>query len=254
MERPERLNGATKAGLALFSRPGGLSDEDLIGRLGIYHYAVHIRFVEALDEDFPLTAGILRRLKRRTRLSFEEWVGLYQRKHPSRYRSLSQYGVEFAAFLSRQRRRLGSDAAWLSELARFEWEQVLSSFGAPVAPLDFTALAALPPEQWDRARVKLDPSVRFFESRWALAPLLGERPRLKCAPGEFRAAIFRRASGAIGHLELDSRLFGAFKRLQRGARLQAACAGLPPEAAPQVMEGFALWAREGLIREISASG
>ncbi|MDI1252692.1 DNA-binding domain-containing protein [Thermomonas sp.] len=146
----------------------GNTDKDLeqavdVGRLPaatglrIYANAYGARLREALENDHPVLGAYL---------GDELWEALckgYINAHPSRVRSLRDFGNALPAFLAEteQFRRHPQ----LAELARFE-RLLLDSFDAADDPrANWTQLQVIPPEQWPAMRVRLHRSVRVHRAR-----------------------------------------------------------------------------------------
>lgn len=126
-------------------------------RLGVYAEAYRLRLIEALGNDYPALRTVL------GEAGFEAAMRAFIAAIPSRHANLRWYGGEVAGFLARaprwRRRPL------LAELARFEWALGLA-FDAADAPLASAEDAArVPPAEWPRMRLRLQPSVQLLALR-----------------------------------------------------------------------------------------
>lgn len=125
--------------------------------LRIYSHAYRARLVEALDNDHPALG---------TYLGDALWSQLcdgYIAAHPSRVRSLRDFGAQLPTWLARTAPFEGD--ARISELCAFE-RQLLDSFdAADAAPLDFDALRARSPTDWPTLRPTLHPSLHLLPVR-----------------------------------------------------------------------------------------
>ncbi len=132
--------------------PGRLDDVvlpsatlDPAERVGIYHDMYVLRMEEALEGDYPGLSHFLGPKRWRT------LVRGYLEAHPSRSYTLNVLGRELPEFVFTAPRI--SYAGFCRDLARLEWA-ITEAFDAPETPiLSETALAAVPPDAWEGARL-----------------------------------------------------------------------------------------------------
>lgn len=135
-------------------RAGACADGIVAATLGlsIYTNAYRARLREALESDHPILALYL---------GDELWAQMcdgYIDAHPSRHRSLRQFGESVPIFL-------GAHAPFathplIAELASFE-RLLLDVFDAGDAPREeWSALLVLAPDAWPNMRLRVHPSVR----------------------------------------------------------------------------------------------
>lgn len=123
-------------------------------QLQVYNGGYVARLVEVLQGDFGAVQHVV------GEEHFRALVARYVALHPSRHPNLNQLGRHFPAFLARQRRL--EHRAFLVELARLELA-MSRAFDAPeFTPLGQADIAAVPPDNWDVARLVLNPSVQLL--------------------------------------------------------------------------------------------
>jgi hypothetical protein len=123
-------------------------------RVGVYHDMYLLRMEESLETDYPGLAHFLGS-KRWSRL-----VAGYVDAHPSRSYTLNVLGRDLPDYVSRAPRI--SHAGFCRDLARLEWA-ITEAFDAAETPLlTEDALAAVPPEAWESARLVPTPAFRLL--------------------------------------------------------------------------------------------
>lgn len=135
-----------------------------LDRLAIYARAYYARLLECLRAQFPVLAGAL------GEELFDEFAFAYLQAYPSHSYTLDQLGRQFAAWLAETRlAAAGEENAWLdflADLARLEWN-IAEVFDGPgseqTPPLTIDALLAVPPDQWQKARLTPAPALRLLE-------------------------------------------------------------------------------------------
>lgn len=125
-------------------------------RFDVFRNNVAVSLTEALETGFP----VLRKLLGAE--FFAAMAGSFLRRHPPVSPILARYGADMPAFLA------GfppvSHLPYLSDVARLELALRAAYHAADAAPLDPTALAALPPEALDATRLTFAPAVRLIRS------------------------------------------------------------------------------------------
>ena len=121
-------------------------------RLGVYSEAYAGRLVEALAETFPAVQAAL------GEKLFARHVGGFVREHPSRFRSVRDYGEALPQWLSS--RLAGPRAGGIADLARFEWAMAGAFDAADSAALTPESLAGVEPAQWPTLQFAFAPSLR----------------------------------------------------------------------------------------------
>ena len=130
----------------------GLVDSDI--GLSIYANAYHARLCEALESDHPLLAVYL------GDALWAEFCSGYIAEHPSRVRSLRNFGVQVPSWLAKHAPFTGYPA--IAELAAFE-RALLDVFdSAEGERIDWSALQRLDPAAWPGLRLTFHPSVRLL--------------------------------------------------------------------------------------------
>jgi len=125
-------------------------------RLEIYRLNASANFRSALELTFPV---LLRRVGADY---FTQLAHFYRERFPSRSGDLHWAGRDFPDFLAAH--LAGGDYAWLADLARLEWARQASAVEAVTAPVGAEVLATFAPEQLERLRFTLQPSLRLIDS------------------------------------------------------------------------------------------
>jgi putative DNA-binding protein len=217
-------------------------------RLRIYSDQYPMRLHDALYEDHPKLVKLLGERK------FHAMAAAYGRAKGSRHYSLGAFGAGLSRWLAGKPR--GFARPDLADLAAFEWA-LTQSFLAEDAgtPVTFEAIAALGPERFPTATVRLAPSVRLLPLRHdvvALAEALeADRPAPKPAPRKSVLLVWRNGM-EVFHAPATARDARALARVRAGRPLAEVCAayGTRPEAAQAAFGALSLWAREQMLRDL----
>lgn len=162
-------------------------DRDAQRRLEIHRNNILASLSEALAKNFPVVCRLV------GRRYFDHAAAAFIRTAPPADPRLSHYGAGFGDFLA----RFCPDLPYLAEVARLEWlvnEAIHDGWEQPIT----LAQARLGVRSGD-IFLKLQPSIRIFESTWpALAvwqanqPEVAEPPQLEIALGEENLLVHRR--------------------------------------------------------------
>jgi hypothetical protein len=144
-------------------------------RWGIYCEAYRLRLVDSLATTYDALAARL------GREDFAQVARAFIAAHPSRFRSLRDYGAEFPAFL--RHRSDEAEARLQADLAAFQWH-LAAAFDAPDATATTIGeLARLPPEAWAGLRFRAVPGLgRLRTSTNAVAAWRAGRAALEADP------------------------------------------------------------------------
>jgi Putative DNA-binding domain len=236
--------GEDRAILDALCAHGGL---DAAERFAIYRDAYRARLVDALADTFGHSARYL------GEDCFQARARAYVETHAPTAASIRWYGAQWPAWL---RRAYPQDAA-AAELAALDWALRAAFDGADAAPLEAAALAGLSPQDWDRVRFRLHPSLRLLAQRWNTVALwqaldAGQTPpAARRLPQAGVVAVWRRELQP--HFRtLDRDEHAALRSLRAGAPFAALCTRLAETRAPQDAAAIAghwlrRWLDEGLL-------
>lgn len=129
-------------------------------RLAIYRHHVFASLTEALEATYPVVVRLV------DRRFFAYAADQFIRRHPPAGPCLFEYGESLADFLATflPARHL----TYLPDVARLEWALNRALHAEDAVTLDPRWLAALPPEEVGRVRLRLHPSVSLLESPWPI--------------------------------------------------------------------------------------
>jgi len=219
-------------------------------RVEIYHGMYMLRMVEALETDYPAVRHFL------GEPGFEELVGDYVERYPSRSYTLNRLGDHLPRFLAEDRDREHAD--FLHDLARTELA-ITEAFDAEETPiLGPDGVQAVPPEAWPAARLEPTAALRLLELRHAVVPHLEAAKRGRPAPAPRRRAswlaVYRRDYSVL-RLELGRAEFRLLRSLVDGVPLGEAVAAAARELRSvqreqTVFSWFRGWIAEGLFRSV----
>jgi len=220
-------------------------------RVGVYHDMYLLRMEEALETDYPALAHFLGPKR------WRDVVRGYVEVHPSRGYTLNVLGRHLPDHVGA---RPGlRHAAFCRDLARLEWA-ITEAFDAEEAPrLDESAISAVAPEDWERARLVPSASLRLLDLQHnALAYLDStkgdehDHPRPRRRPEwvavsrrDFRVVrlgLERAASRLLGDLVSGRPVGEAVERCLRASR--------PRPSGERVFGWFREWARAGVFQAV----
>jgi hypothetical protein len=225
-------------------------------RVGIYHGMYLGRMGDALESDYPHLLRVLGAER------FAALVRDYVQVHPSRSYTLNRLGdhlPEFILAAPRLRRR-----AFLHDLARVE-QAVSQVFDAEeTAPLSAEAIAAVPHEAWERARLQPVAAFRLLVLGHPVGPFLDgleDRAKRPPFPRPRRSfmAVFRR-NYVVRRLELAPAAHRLLAELAEGAALGAAVSrvagrgGRSAAGADALFRWFREWVASGVFRSVAVEG
>lgn len=243
---PERAAGAT-AQVGLHPQGGDPGAE----RLSVYSGGYRARIEEALKEVYPAVRHVA------GANTFHALAHDYASRYASRSYNLSRAGRALPEFL--QTHELGKELVFLSDLARLEWEVAESFHAFDVSPIDPSRLSALPPEDWARARLIFQPSVRLVRSSWPVLEIWEARNqpisevRIDLA-GRPQQVMISRSAFQVRCEFLEEKQFQLLQGLLAGKRLEEVCGELLDSAGgeePPIADWFSLWAAAGLVVNIN---
>jgi hypothetical protein len=133
---------------------------DPAARLAIYRHHVFTTLTEALVATYPVVVRLV------DRRFFAYAADRYIRRYPPAGPCLFEYGESLADFLASfpPSRHL----TYLPDVARLEWALNRARHAEDAVTLDPRWLAALPPDEIGRVRLRLHPSVSLLRSPWPI--------------------------------------------------------------------------------------
>lgn len=217
--------------------------------LRIYTHAYGARLGEALDNDHPVLGAYL---------GDELWRRMcegYIAAHPSRYRSLRDFGVGLPAYLLHHEPFRAHPE--LAELAAFE-RRLLDSFdAADAARADWAALTRRAQADWPGLRLDFHPSLRAHPvSRNSVeiwrAIKAGETPPAVADADCEAWALWRDHERISRFRSLDAEEHAALRHYQRGGDFAGLCEALSawrdPDLVPMTALGYLRqWCDEGWV-------
>jgi hypothetical protein len=129
-------------------------------RLAIYRNHVFATLTEALKATYPVVVRLV------DERFFAYAADRYIREHPPAGPCLFEYGASLPDFLAAF--PACEHLAYLPDVARLEWALNLALHAEDAVALDPRWLAAVPPDEIGRLRLRLHPAVSLLESPWPL--------------------------------------------------------------------------------------
>lgn len=242
----------TEAELAPASLPEWLpvrGDQRLgpMERIAIYADMYFVRIRDAIREDYPALHAAL------GDEGFSRLVRGYLILHPTEHPSLRYAGRNLPRFLAASPRVEG--AAWLEDLARFEWTLVEAFEVADQAVLARNDLQSLPPSAWTDLGLRAVRSLAVLELDFEV-----DAARDRANHGEPIGSVRRtpivtriwRQGFSVFHRRMDAVEAAAVKQIAGGVRFGDLCeciAEVLPEgdAATRAVELLELWLADELL-------
>jgi hypothetical protein len=170
-------------------------DDFVRGSIDVYRTTVQASLIDVLATAFPVTqrvvgAGFFNVLARRFIVAA-----------PPRVPQLSVYGGGFADFIAGE--EVGRHLPYLPDVARLEWARGECYFAADAPALDAARLAALGPDDLERAVLALHPATRLIASPFPVyriwevnQPAVADVPRVDMTVGQW-ALVSRRGHHVV---------------------------------------------------------
>ena len=203
-----------------------VSTEDALAehRLGTYYNAYRIRLIDCLAIDYSALD------KHLGRESFEQVALHYLQLHPSTHPSVRWFGAQLPAFLRVHYH--GEDAAFVCELAEYEWCQAMVFDSADSAThFSLEDMSEIAPEDWPLLGFEFKPAVRWLDLHYNVAQYKNaldqgiEAPPLQHGEHPQRWLLWRRDMKILWRsLEVDEAW--AIEQAANGASFAVICEGL----------------------------
>lgn len=230
------------------------TDEALAGhRLGAYYNAYRIRLIDCLKTDF---SGLHKELGDE---GFAEMALQYLKLYPSEHPSVRWVGQHMVEFLQHSGQ---PEAEFFAELAAFEWTQGLCFDAADNEHL-FTLqeMAQIDPASWPQLTFQFQPSLRWLDLYWNVAPywvaLDNEQDLPKKQRGEYPLRWLMWRQNLSPHWRsLDVAEAWAIEAASQGANFAELCEGLlewigQDTVALSAAGYLKQWISDGLVSNIS---
>jgi hypothetical protein len=226
-----------------------------IERLDIYRKMYGLRMEEALEIDYPALRHFL------GAAGFAQLVARYVEVYPSRSYTLNRLGDHLPEFLKslndlRQRE-------FCSELARLEYALTFVFDARETSPLTPEAVAAVPQDSWDTARLKPVEAFRLLAFDYPVSRYVGavdgENLFPRIARKKTWVVVYRR-NYHLHRMDLSQAAYELLSELAAERTLgEAITSVLKRKRRPVVKEAelfrwFRDWMAEGLFQGVIASG
>ena len=208
-------------------------------RLDIYRDMYEARLVDALEADYPRLSGYLGEQR------FRELARLYIRRRQSRSYTLNRLGDRLPGFIRREVDGLRRPA-FVYDLARFELTLTEVFDEAETSPVSAEALAEVPADQWESARLRPVAAFRLLELRYPVHEP-DPKPRRKAV----RLAVYRR-NYEVCWIEVSCAAYGILEALARGKKLGQAIRAARASRS-RLPEWFREWTSLGFFQAVDWS-
>lgn len=204
-----------RAFAAALRDPGASCAVSPPANLAIYRNNAGFAFRNALEIAFPV-------LRRRVGDDyFGQLAALYRQAFPSRSGDLHWAGSSFAEFLNTHLH--GGEYAWLADLARLEWACEEAAVASELQATEVASLAAFAPQDLERLRFCLQPSLRLISSPFPIftvwfanqsedAPPVDQSAQQECG-------MARSRNGELEVEAVAADVFAYLEATMRGAKL-----------------------------------
>ncbi|MDE2758010.1 MAG: DNA-binding domain-containing protein [Acidobacteriota bacterium] len=223
---------------------------DSFDRIGIYRGMYLARLQEALEADYPGLRHFLGPKR------FSDLVRGYVDRYPSQSYTLNRLGDHLPKFIQSSPGIARKD--FLYELARFEllMSRLFDAEESPV--LTPEAIAAVPPECWETARLEPVAALSVQALRYPVGAYLEAvrqgKPRPSTRRKKHWAVVYRRQY-ALRWLDLSPAAYRLLHALVNGVPLGEALSGVlrrgrQPVGEVQLFSWFRGWVTEGLFQAV----
>ena len=226
----------------------GKSLQQVQARLGVYQYAYIERIVDALKDDFPVAAEIMREDE------FHKLGVQFVKTHPSRDFSLRHYGETFPAFLLNH-----AEKELYGEMARFEWALRSIADTSDADIITSSDLRQIEPSQWPQLQLGLHPSVSILWIDSAI-PKLWQNPAglFEHSYKNTRAYVLWRSGIKPYFNELTEVEVFIIQGFAKGNDFVTVCNGLSQgcpeqEVAQKVVNFLQVWLENGIFCSLDIS-
>jgi len=195
---------------------------DVRVRFNVHRNNVRVTLAAALADTFP----VLRELVGAE--FFGAMAQVYVSAHPPRSPVLTHYGDGFADWVAAF--PPAASLPYLADIARLERARVHAFHAADAHALSAADLARhlAAPQHLPQALLRLHPSLRVIDSRWAIVSLWaahqGHGALAEVDPSRAEAALVLRVDDDAAVLGIDTEAAGFYRRLQQGQPLGRAAA------------------------------
>jgi hypothetical protein len=225
-----------------------------VERLEVYREQFWLRHLPSLEDDYPTLAWAV------GRDAFHALGTEYLLACPPRTWNLQELGADLPGYVA-SRLPWNSDAI-ACDAARLDWA-FMEAFDAPDAPpLDPRALASVPEDKWQDARIAFNPSCRALPLAYPLHELRNalkqghacERPAPQVSP----TIVCRDAARNLHATAVEPLAFALITALREGALLGEACEHIarslgetdPSTLGPRVGAWFQEWTARGWVTAV----
>lgn len=203
-------------------------------RLQVYRNNTRLGLTGALAAVYPVVQQLV------GEGFFHYAAAQYITRYPSRSGNLHEFGGPFATFLETFEPAAG--LSYLPDVARLEWAYHEVFHAAHHAPLDLSALAAVPAERQGELRFQLHPAARLLESSFPILCIWQahqnvdhDHPPVRLDDGGIKLMVFRHENLDIEFQSLPDGEFHLLYALATGCNFATAC-----EQAISAQPGFDL--------------
>ncbi|KAB8039808.1 hypothetical protein GCL60_05970 [Silvanigrella paludirubra] len=204
-------------------------------RLLVYRTAYNQRIYSSLKEDFPKIYEIL------NEDNFNKLVEEYRIKYPSTYWSLGEFSKNLPDFIAES--NWGKEIKYMEDLAKLEWIKCLCFLAKNSDYFNFSSIALVPSEKQNKIILKLDSSVIFFESPWALH----KKSIKKSISNKINYYIIYRNNGIINVECILKKDWNILQKISQGLNIEEIVEKTQVCNEKQISKCFSNWVKKGII-------
>ena len=233
----------------------GKNEKFIQTRLNIYYQAYRLRFIEALQTDFPGIHALA------GDEIFKKICKTYIDRYPSQYFSMRYFGQKLSDFL--QRAEPYCEHKTLSDMAKFEWAIAQALDAANAKRVKIEDLQKVPLAKWPKLRFEFHPSLQILalsRNVPAFWQAVKAEQEITAPPEQYNKLVYWRVWRAQMQVFFCSQEEDETWMLQsaiQGEKFSQICEGLcqwhkSQDVASRAAELISLWISEKLVTSIKS--